>query len=447
MSRAVWRATFGILRGNPLLPALLALCSFATELPIWQAFGNDFPRNLHMDATLKPFFVLMVWVLFGVGWPAASSMFPSFRQVLQLPLAAREAGAVLLLLRVGAPAAALMSTALLFCAAQFAATGAVPDHAVLSTSFTLGMCAAFPALMLVPFLPLPASMSGEAAGGTPFGTGGRRSQMLAAAALLVGGPALAALPAVALATYGAAGLAAPIALGLALVAIAWQRREQVVIAAFRSDRRRAAALPPGARGWPSVAPLLALPLLATLGAGIAVALAPPGVRGAALGNLAAGMVALLSASIGFVWLAPLLASTRVLRLLPLRQSMLSGVFFATALLPQALCFIVAATWIVAARPAVHLPVAHTACLWLTCCALDALCVAPMVRLGRRRATFLVTFPLLAVQWSITNASFLIPIPTPPDTWLLACSAGLLALSYVWLTRTLRTAPALATGIA
>jgi hypothetical protein len=39
------------------------------------------------------------------------------------------------------------------------------------------------------------------------------------------------------------------------------------------------------------------------------------------------------------------------------------------------------------------------------------------------------------------------IPPPPDGWLLACSAVLLPVSYLWLTRALRTAPVLAPGIA
>jgi hypothetical protein len=196
-----------------------------------------------------------------------------------------------------------------------------------------------------------------------------------------------------------------------------------------------------------VAPLLPARLLATACAGVVIAFSAPTSGHAIPGDVAASMVALLSAGAGFLWVAPLFGSMRVLRLLPLRPPTLSGIFFGTLIVPQAFCLTCATTAIIAARPDLHLAAGHALCRWLMCCALDAVCLAPMVLAGRRRALFLVTLPLLAVQWGTTNGILLMRIPPPPDGWLLACSAVLMPVSYLWLTRTLRTAPVLAPGIA
>jgi hypothetical protein len=448
MSRAAWRAAFCVLRANPTFLATLVMTSATTEFLVSLAFRFGFVRAVphRMDTALLPPFAVMLAMIFGVGAPAAASMLPSFRQMLSVPLAAREAGALMLVLRVAVPAVALMVAALLRPVLQLAETGAA-DHVGLSLLVTLGMCAAFPLLPLVPFLPLPAHLSHEADGGAAFGKGGRRIQIVAAAALLLGGPALAMLPFLAWAAAGVPGLAAGPVLGLILLAIAWRRREQLVLESFATRRRPAVRRRPGPRGWRSVAPLLPARLLATACAGVVIAFSAPTSRHAIPGDVAASMVALLSAGAGFLWVAPLFGAMRVLRLLPLRPPTLSGIFFGTLILPQAFCLTCATTAIIALRPDLHLAAGHALCRWLMCCALNAVCLAPMVQAGRRRALFLVTLPLLAVQWGTTNGILLMRIPPPPDGWLLACSAVLMPVSYLWLTRTLRTAPVLAPGIA
>jgi hypothetical protein len=423
VSAAAWRALFGALRSNPVLAIFLLVPTLVTDN--WATYA--------LRPGPRPIIIGSICFMFALGWPAALSVLPSFRQMLLLPLAAREAGAVLLLLRVALPSlCVLLALAARFAIASYQGAP-LPDPTDLA-ALLLGPCAAFPLMTLVPFLPLPDTAWRTTNAYPLTGQGPLAARVAACMAIFLAAPAIAVLPFLAPHRALAIALIVQAPIGLALLALAWRARQSTVLASFLSDQPgRAASVPVLRRPW------LVRSRLLWPGLAIAVALSllvPPLVRDSLSQQpMAVAIVAYTGCCLAFSQLIPLQQTVRVLRQLPIGAGSLAATLIVALIMPALLALLLSLALLAITRDHLQLPVGHTVTLWLFGIAVLITIVAPAIRFARRRVTALLWLPAAAVNWLaifVLRHDHLVP-----DPWLLLASALLIGGSYVWLTHTLR----------
>jgi hypothetical protein len=397
-------------------------------LPLQQ---TDFWVEQIERSGVHPTGIVVLWFVFGVTWPIDLSLLPSFRQLLLLPLSARDVGAVLLLLRVGVPCLGLGLLMIADLALGITVIGP-PAHPFRTIYVLACLSAAFPVMVLIPFLPLPGTAWRAENGYPSFGLGSKPWRIAAAGAVWLAGPAIATIPFLTMDRFRLEGAAASALIGGLLLTLAWRRREALVLASFRSDRLEAGThAAAGRRGWSA----LGRWLLMRLGWSAAFGLLFPAFllsvrHGAPDPNFLTGFVIFSGSSMAFVVFLPLLTAIRALRLLPISCGSLSVILllgFALPPLAGMLAFLSATAFLPGhLRPAAG----HSAAMALFCVACDMICIAPTISVGQRRPGVL-WLPAAAVQF----VAILLILPS--DGWLFVLSLLLLGASAAWLTRTLQ----------
>jgi hypothetical protein len=433
MSRAAWRVVLALPKGNLYHLTLFFLLA-VQQTDMW--VGSSFRKGV------QPTILAGIWFAFAVTWPIPLSILPSFRQLLLLPLTARDAGGLMVLLRVGLPTLCLVGSQTLWA---FATSGPLcsPARIVNTLCLTLSLSAAFPLMTLVPFLPLPVSAWRMQNDYPPSGHGVRRMRLFAAAAVWLGAPAIAVLPFLTLRHGVFQGTLISVSIGVVLTALAWRWREQLVVVSFQSDRATSgssgALARPAWRGWAGFVPLV-LPSfrwqVVVSAATQAFAMttwhshgAPSFVQHSMLVMLPAILVAL-----GFVLIVD---SARALRMLPIAPAALSLVLLALLVVPAVLSNLGAlATLALAPHAAIYTP--RDAALWFLCIVAYAICLAPSIKLAHLRWQGALLCGVMLLQACVLVPLYAAGAALPPAGWLLAAAAVLLGGSFVWLRHTLRT---------
>jgi hypothetical protein len=420
MSRIAWRALFASLRNNWYFLYNILL---VTELTV----------SVTAMALTRPHIVVpcaMIWIVFAVCWPIMLSLVPPAREFMLLPLRARDVGAVLLMLRVGVPTVAVLAVAALHVAIR--TVSGDPFFAAIPPRVALQLCAAFPPMVLVPFLPLPSLFWRDR--DPLYQRGDSKIRRQAAAAILFAAPAVAIVPPLTRASNSTFGMCLSALLGIALLLVAWRQRAHVVLASFAGGGRAAAgASEPGWHGWFGFLPLL-LPRIAWAAAfGLAIPLVLPSARHAAHdGNLATQTLAFFGSCMAIMVFLPLHSCVRAMRLLPVRTRTLSQVLMLAYLAPPTAALFVCIAMTMIFRPDLPVHIAHIFALWLFCVGAYAAGVPPAVRFGRTRAVGAFLFLPSAAAWYATFGIRLTGSHLPPDAWLAATALILLAASYAWL---------------
>jgi hypothetical protein len=433
VSPAAWRVVRALPRSSSYqLPLYLLLAVQQTDFWV----GSSFRKGV------QPTILGGIWFAFAIVWALPLSILPSFRQLLLLPLSARDAGGLMVLLRVGLPTLCLIGSETLW-AFITSFSHRLPPHTIDTLCFTLSFSAAFPIMTLVPFLPMQSGVSRMANGYPGTGHGVRRMRLFAAAAVWLVAPAIAVLPFFTLPHGRVQGTLISMSIGVALTALAWSQRERIAIEAFRSDKilSTAAARPVRMswRGWAGFVPLV-LPSfrwqVVVSAATQAFAMttwhshgAPSFVQHSMLVMLPAILVAL-----GFVLIVD---SARALRMLPIAPAALSLVLLALLVVPAVLSNLGAlATLALAPHAAIYTP--RDAALWFLCIIVYTICLAPSIKLAHLRWQGALLCGVMLLQACVLVPLYATGAALPPAGWLLAAGAVLLGGSFVWLRHTLRT---------
>jgi len=418
VNRAVWRATLGTLRANGQLAYYYLLVVFYTA----QTCGIALRRP-----GLAPILLLAFW--FGIGWPLFLRKVPTHRDLLRLPLSTRDAGSVLFLLRVIAPC--LCSILVIPLAGQLFVQ--VPDAQVKLLELAFGLCAALPLMALVPFLPMPRSW--REVGVKREDGDDPRLHGLAAAALWVLAPAIAALPLVSMRSGFTAWPWISLALGMGLAGLVWTQRERLAHAATATPCAPNSMDEEGARwhGGMGFIPLWS-PLVGTccaLGVAIGLFFTLP-----LLPAVVDVMMITLVASSASLSARSLLSCARVLRLLPISPTRLAVIMLSMLVLPTLAGCLLGATIAHALHPE-RLSILHVelACLVsLTC---NIVVLIPALRWARLKSIGPLLMTSVAPQAGLVFAALHFGIPAPPDAWTLAACLAVLGAGLAWLTARLK----------
>jgi CubicO group peptidase (beta-lactamase class C family) len=419
MSRAVWRAAFGTLRGKQRLAFYYLFAAYYTA----QCVGDSYRNHI------GPGYVLFVAVV-AFMWPLAARMAGAPRELLRLPLSTRDVGTVLFLLRVVAPCVCvLLMTPLI--APIFART---PYSLREQLALASGLCAAFPLLSLAPFLPLP---RGWREPGVTREECRPRLRWLAGVAIWLLAPALAVLPLASKRNGIALWPWLSLAIGSGLATLFWMQRERLARASFSGhpDDAHSPERENGARwhGWSGFVPLFS-PIVATccllgLATGLFFTLSLlPGAATAMEITLVS-----LSASLSAKYISN---CARVLRLLPLSPARLSVILLAMLVLPTLAGSLLGATLAHALHPD-RLSIAHVAVFCLLSLTCNVVVFVPALRAGRLKSIGPLFAASAVLQFACALAATHFGIPVPPEDWLFAACGAVLVLCLAWLNTSLK----------
>ncbi len=420
MSRAVWRAAFGTLRANRRLSFYYLFASFYTA----QSCGLALRRG-----GVVPILLLAFWAF---GWSLFSRIAPTHRELLRLPLSTRDAAAVLFVLRVLVPCACVL--ALIPLVGQLFAPG--PDAPRALLALACGLCAAFPLLVLAPFLPLPRNW--REVGVTRESGDDRQLHGLAAVALCVLAPAIAVIPLVAKRLEFREWPWFSLVLGAGLGAFAWIQRDRLARAALRSgaNAARQPALEDGARwhGWSGFIPLSS-PLMGTcgvLGLGIGLFFLFPLPTSAATTMV----ITLISLSTAFC-ARYIVKCARVLRLLPIGPVRLSLVLLSMLVVPTLSGGLIGATLAHVLHPE-RVAIARVELFCMACLLCNVVVFVAAFRWERLKSIGPQLAASAAVQVAGVFAALYVGIAVPPQGWAFAACLGVLILCFGWLTASLKS---------
>jgi hypothetical protein len=427
MSRTAWHALFATLRNNWYFVAFIL---FVAHLTV-DASGIAFT---HMGKSV-PFGI--IWFAVAFGWPLMLCLAPPCRGLLLLPLSTREVGGVMFMLRVAVPCVAL----LLVAAAQLALVWVTRNglaFPVIPMSAALAICAAFPAMVLAPFLPLPSFFWRDRDPGYARG----RAAMRLAAAVAVGlvAPAVALVPVLARQFGWSYGGFLSAALGAAMAALAWGLRERIVVESMRADRatgHATAALYP--RGWRGIGPLFLPACGWSAAVGILVPLTLLPLRHRLSDRaLAVGELAFAGSCLAYVAMLGVQKSIRALRLLPISVGALATLLTLAVTLPSLVGLVVSFCVVDRFRPELGVPLFHTTVLWAFCMACVLMAVPSAVRFGRSSATALRGAPWSVLSWFVCSGILLTRVHLPTDMSLLLAAMISIFTSYLWLRHSVAT---------